>query len=352
VRNNKLARASASQNYSAAPRWDDRRRIEMKTQKLFVAIALIGLMVLSACGTPEVRAVPESVPTGTAMALELAALQTQAAQSPTPVRVANCVGTIDPNGMNIPYNVPAGSTVNYPHPNGESTDITCTVVGNTTTTMAVTKHVDGRPYTSAEISALLTATAQPIATPRATYTPRVIATATAGSIMNGYETFTYEPGGESFGKTATDVTLPSGETDCFRVWQATNLKNIAWTAIFCNWQASNPAPKQQWPHPMQLTVSETGTIEFDLYRDFADSGAYDVANAQNSPLGLGWFVQGFNGSVCVNGDCQDLSGGGVFQMSFPKNWRGHYHIKITANNGQVQFWQGERATSTDNWPLP
>lgn len=175
-------------------------------------------------------------------------------------------------------------------------------------------------------------------------------TAQPGS--GSYQTFTYTPGGESFGMTATDVILPPGESNCFRMWQATNLKNTAWTAIFCNWKASNPTPKQQWPHPMQLTVSGTGTVEFDLYRDFAKPDEYDVANAQKSPLGLGWFTQGFNGTTCINGQCQDLSGGGVFQMSFPKDWTDHYHVVITVNNGQVQFWQGERATSTDNWPLP
>lgn len=180
---------------------------------------------------------------------------------------------------------------------------------------------------------------------------------TAGNSGGSIETFTYTPGGESFGQVGYDVTNPEGQTGCFRVWQATNLKNTAWTAIFCNWKASSPAPKQQWPHPMQLTISGTGTVEFDLYRDLTASkdvspDPYVVANAQKSPLGLGWFTQGYNGSTCVDGKCQDLSGGGVFQMNFPKDWTGHYHIVITVNNGQVQFWQGERVTSTDNWPTP
>lgn len=209
-------------------------------------------------------------------------------------------------------------------------------------------------------TATLTAMSTPTRTPRPTKTPiPLIATLPAPETqpvkdfsLDNYETFTYTPGGESFGKVGYDVTDPKGEEACFRVWQATNLKNLAWTALFCNWKASNPAPKQQWPHPTQLTISGTGTVEFDLYRDFAEPNAYDVANAQNSPLGLGWFTQGFNGTTCVNGQCQDLSGGGVFQMSFPKNWDGHYHVGITVHDGQIQFWQGERATNIDNWPLP
>lgn len=179
---------------------------------------------------------------------------------------------------------------------------------------------------------------------------------------NGFETYSYVPGGESFGKWADDVTPPQGQTNCGRVWQATNLENLAWTAVFCNWKASNPAPKLQWPHATQLTTSGTGTVEFDVYRDLGavdqlkarnlwngSNDPYTVANAKQSPLGLGWFVQGFNGSVVIDGKPQDLSGGGVFQLDFPRDWRGHHHVVITVTGGQVQFWQGERRTDQNTW---
>lgn len=170
--------------------------------------------------------------------------------------------------------------------------------------------------------------------------------------------FTYTPGGEGFGQWATDVITPDGATQpCGRIWQATNLENLAWTTIFCDWQVSEPAPKLQWPHATQLTVSGWGIVEFELWRDLAasatlDTDPYGVANAKNSPLGLGWMVQGFNGTVCINDVCQKLEGGGVYQLGFPQDMKGGYRIRIVIDNGQVNFWQGERLTSVDNWPLP
>ncbi len=212
---------------------------------------------------------------------------------------------------------------------------------------------------------------RPAETPEPAVTEPVTTTATSGgtgpilltdfnSIM-ATEVFTYTPGGEGFGEWATDVTLPSDDyevDDCGRVWQATNLKNLPWTAVFCNWQTSDGDDlKIQWPHPTQMTVSGSGILEFDLWRDLAASNEvnpdpYTVANAGNSPLGLGWFAQGFNGTVCVNGECQILEGGGVYQLAFPADWDGHYDVRIVVDNGQVQFWQGEKWTSVDNWPLP
>jgi hypothetical protein len=176
--------------------------------------------------------------------------------------------------------------------------------------------------------------------------------------------FDYRPGGEGFGEVADDINCPEGLNDCIRVWQATNLKNFAWTFGLANFQASDPAPKMQWPHPTQFTVTGTGVVEFDLFRDHGaiqqlrDRGQYngrdpyDVANAQNSPLGLGWFAQGFNGQICVNGECQELDGGGVFQLGFPRNMQGSYRVRLSVESGQLQFWQGEKFTTTDNWPLP
>lgn len=182
-----------------------------------------------------------------------------------------------------------------------------------------------------------------------------------GAIISATAPFSYVPGGEGFGAWAMDVIAPEGRTDCGRVWQATNGENLPWTAVLCGWKASNPAPKLQWPHATQLTVSGSGTIEFDLYRDMGaiqqmrdrkqtGGDPYVVANAKKAELGLGWFVQGFNGSVCINGTCQNLNGGGVFQLGFPHSWAGHHHVVITVQDGQAQFWQGEKLTSVDTWP--
>lgn len=204
---------------------------------------------------------------------------------------------------------------------------------------------------------------QPTTAPAATAAPTQAPTATAAASTDGsLPTFDYVPGGESYGQVANDVTNPAGQSNCLRVWQATNKVNLPWTFLLCNYQQSNPAPKQQWPHPTQFTVSGTGTVSFDLYRDqgavaqlkqrgeYNGQDPYDVANAQKSQLGLAWEVQGFNATACIDGKCQDLNGGGVFQLGFPKDWTGHHHVVLTVNNGQLQFLQGEKVTSTDTWP--
>jgi hypothetical protein len=182
--------------------------------------------------------------------------------------------------------------------------------------------------------------------------------------LGGVEVFDYTPGGEGYGEVADDITCPEGLEDCLRVWQATNLKNLAWTFGLANYQVSDPAPKQQWPHPTQFTVTGMGTVEFNLFRDhgaidqlrergiYTGQDPYDVANAQNSPLGLGWFAQGFNAEICVDGECQELDGGGVYQLGFPKDMQGSYRIVLRVDNGQLNLWQGEKFTTVDNWPLP
>ncbi|CAN5131664.1 hypothetical protein BH09PAT2_BH09PAT2_04980 [soil metagenome] len=186
-------------------------------------------------------------------------------------------------------------------------------------------------------------------------------TMTSSVAITGTAPYSYTPGGESFGAWATDVIQPDRRNDCGRLWQATNGQNLPWTAIICGWKASNPAPKLQWPHATQLTISGDGTIEFDLYRDMGaisqmkergqtGGDPYLVANAKNEKLGLGWFVQGFNGTACIDGVCQSLDGGGVFQLGFPKVWTGHHHVVITVQSGQAQFWQGEKLSSVDTWP--
>lgn len=124
----------------------------MNTKKFFI-VAIAFAMVLSACG-----GLP---PTNWQIyAAQTAAVEsykaTQQAQQPAATNVPTCEGTI---GGTTRFSVPAGQTINYPRPNGESDNVTCTVNGNVTTTTVVSLHADGRPYTGAEISALLTATA-------------------------------------------------------------------------------------------------------------------------------------------------------------------------------------------------
>lgn len=202
---------------------------------------------------------------------------------------------------------------------------------------------------------------QPAPMPTATAVP-VQPTAVQPTVSvptGGLQTYSYTPGGEGFGKWATDVVHPSGyaQGTCGRIWQATNLENLAWVTMFCNWETSDPAPRLQWTHPTELTITDKGTVKFELWRDHGADNAsnpspYDVANVKNSPLGLGWFAQGYNAEICVNGSCQVLNGGGVFQIGFPKDFKGHYNISMTVNGGQAHFWQGEKITSTDNWPIP
>lgn len=249
------------------------------------------------------------------------------------------------------------------------------------------------PSSNPEVAAAVQATVdamnlvqtQPTATPNLIVQPTtdanlvLVAQPTGVTIqsagLEGFQTYSYLPGGEGFGQFATDVVLPQGynfvDGDCGRLWQATNLENLPWTAIFCRWAVSEPAPRIQWPHATQLTTTGTGSVSFLLFRDhgavsqlqergqYNGQDPYEVANAKDSPLGLGWFAQGFNGSICVdvNGQrtqesCISLNGGGVYQLNFPRDMQGYYLVTITANNGQVQFWQGERRTSTDNWPTP
>ncbi len=182
------------------------------------------------------------------------------------------------------------------------------------------------------------------------------------TVVTTTEVYSYTPGGESYGKVGYDVVAPEGlvEGDCFRVWEATNLEDLPWTALFCNVNASEGV-RQQWPHPTELVVTD-GIVEFDLYRDLhaveqlKERGQfvedpYDQALGEGK-AGLGWFISGYNAEVCVNGECVDVSGGGTFQISFPRDFDGHYNIVIRAEEGQVRFWQGERVTITDNWPVP
>lgn len=102
---------------------------------LFVSVVMT--LILSACGGQ-----PTPAPAGIEITFQATALPP-------------CSGYYG----NMPYEVPAGQTVNFPQPRGESVDITCGPDGQSVT--AVQIHANGQPYTSAEIQALLTATAQP-----------------------------------------------------------------------------------------------------------------------------------------------------------------------------------------------
>lgn len=166
------------------------------------------------------------------------------------------------------------------------------------------------------------------------------------------QTFDYLPGGEGVGKTATDVLNPEGRSGCFRWWKATNLENLPWLVVFCNWQGTEPAPNVQVPHPSLWEFTKRGTISFELWQDHEAEGAYEAANVKNSQLGLGVFFKGTGSEVCVNGECQTLDGGGVFQAGFPEDWDGYHEVtvKVLEDAGHVDMWVGEKLTSEDNWP--
>jgi hypothetical protein len=185
------------------------------------------------------------------------------------------------------------------------------------------------------------------------------------TLTGTFPMFSYTPGGESYGQFAKDVTLPKGETDCGRVWQASNGVDLAWTFLLCDLKQSSPSPRQQWQHPTQLVVTDPGVVRFKLYRDAGavaqlkarglfKEDPYVTANTQKSRLGLGWFVDGVNAAICVNGACQILNGGGVYQIGFPQTLNGFYDIELRIGQplGQIHFWQGEKATKCDNWVVP
>ena len=187
------------------------------------------------------------------------------------------------------------------------------------------------------------------------------------------ETYSYIPGGEGTGAFASDVVFTPDQLgpydkastafvadgNCGRFWQATNGENLVWVPIFCNIYASEGVGFQ-WTHAFEATITD-GTVSFDLYRDQYASETvkaepYKTANQKNSEYGLGWFFQG-HGRVCI-GDgeattCRELDGTGVYQIAFPYDMPGFYHIDIEVAQGQdLHMWLGEILTPNDNWLMP
>jgi hypothetical protein len=207
-----------------------------------------------------------------------------------------------------------------------------------------------------------TPTAAPTQAPQSTQVP-----ATSSSSTD-FSTFTYIPGGPNYAWPNGGVeNLADGWT---RIRQDANGEFNAWTALVrikCN----QPLDKQlQWDSSEKLEVfggSSGIQCRIEIKRDTEwaqdlqkehpgqalPDDPYTVANAKDSPLGLGWFITG-TGTVVVNGDSSvKLDGPGVKQMNFPHDMTGEYVIDLTVpSNGLVVLNQGERITDQDNWATP
>ncbi len=215
----------------------------------------------------------------------------------------------------------------------------------------------------AYIASLPTATPEPNATPvplTATPTP-VISTSTsvppAPTTAPSSETFTYVPGGPNYAYPE-DGAVEQVNDGWTRIRQAANGQYLAWTfftRIHCDTAIGE---KLQWDSATKLNVFGPINCRIELKRDLEssltiDPDPYVVANAKNSPLGLGWFITGI-GTVTVNRSTPvQLSGPGVKQLGFPGNWTGTWVIDLEVPaNGLVVMNQGEKLVPDDNWPLP
>jgi len=169
-------------------------------------------------------------------------------------------------------------------------------------------------------------------------------------------TFNYVPGGPNYAWPEIGAVEEMGD-GWTRIRQDANGQFNAWTffvRIACDQEIGN---RLQWDSSTKLEVYGPISCKIELKRDLASSKSispdpYTVANAKNSPLGLGWFVTG-TGKVTANGVSFDLSGPGVKQFAFPKDWDGTWVITVVVpQNGVMTFNQGERLTPNDNFPLP
>lgn len=207
---------------------------------------------------------------------------------------------------------------------------------------------------------------QPTASPTPTMlvilpslTPFMPATATSTPVVvtpaATAETFNYVPGGPNYAWPQTGAEdVGNGWT---RIRQAANGQFLTWNflvRIACDREIGDHL---QWDSSTRLNIYGPINCKVEIKRDLESSKTinpdpYNVANAKNSPLGLGWFIYG-QGDITVNGSAMTLNGPGVKQMAFPKDWTGTW--VITANvpaNGLVVLLQGEKITTPDTWPLP
>ena len=188
-------------------------------------------------------------------------------------------------------------------------------------------------------------------------------------------TYDYVPGGPNYSWPHEDSVeeispdLLGGQEGWTRIRRAANGDYLPWTALV-RITANSPLEEvAQWDSATKLLIANPTSAEItvlvEIRRDLlatVEGGEtscmpctpYEVANFRSSPLGLGWFITG-NGAEIVVSDTAPvvLTGLGVKQMSFPKDWDGVWVIKVTLKPyAQVTFNQGERLTSVDTWPLP
>ncbi len=192
--------------------------------------------------------------------------------------------------------------------------------------------------------------------------PTTARTQTSG----GAETFTYIPGGPNYVYPEPGAVEDKGD-GWTRIRRNANGQYNAWTFLTRIRADRVIGEKLQWDSSTKLEVFGPIRVRIEIKRDLnwaedlrrehpgqpLPGDPYDVANAKNSPLGLGWFVTGV-GRIVVNGAAPvDLSGPGVKQFGFPRDWRGTWVIDLEVPaNGLVVFNQGEKLTPNDNWPLP
>jgi len=169
-------------------------------------------------------------------------------------------------------------------------------------------------------------------------------------------TFNYVPGGTNYAWPQVGAVEDMGD-GWTRIRQDANGQFNAWTffvRVGCDREIGD---RLQWDSSTRLNVYGPISCKIEIKRDLDSSKTinpdpYTVANAKNSPLGLGWFIYG-QGDITVNGSAMTLNGPGVKQMAFPKDWTGTW--VITANvpaNGLIVLVQGEKITTPDTWPLP
>lgn len=195
----------------------------------------------------------------------------------------------------------------------------------------------------------------PEATEKATPTAEVIATPT----KTKETTYDYVPGGPNYAWPETGVEQL--EDRWTRIRQAANGQFLPWTFLTRIGCDREPLDAQlQWDSATKLMIFGEIECKIELRRDLEsadlvspDPDPYDVANAKNSPLGLGLFISGVGEVIVNDGDPVELKGPGVKQLNFPKDWEGIWKIELKVpENGVVVLNQGERITPNDNWPLP
>lgn len=177
------------------------------------------------------------------------------------------------------------------------------------------------------------------------------------------EDYTYTPGGQNYAWPSEGAIEEVGSDGWTRIRQAANGEYLPWTF---NTRITAPQSLDQvaqWDSATKLlltnqTSSQTINVRVELRRDNnaaseCNCDPYAQAFGSNR-LGGGWFFTGSNASVVVNGsEPVALRGLGVQQLNFPRDWNGVYVLDISiAPMGQVTINQGERRTSTDNFPLP